>query len=75
MAMGATRCSILKIFLLENMILNPPAGVLRCLQGFAFAKLITLYPTDVTGSTGGATQMIVFIRPEYYLYAVVFAVV
>jgi lipoprotein-releasing system permease protein len=73
MAMGATRRSILKIFLLENMLLSIPAGVLGCLIGFAFAKLITLYPMDVIRPTGGASQMIVIIRPEYFLYAVVFA--
>jgi lipoprotein-releasing system permease protein len=74
MAMGATRRSILKIFLLENMLLSPPAGVLGCLLGFAFAKLITLYPMDVIRPMGGAPQMIVIIQPEYFVYAVVFAI-
>jgi lipoprotein-releasing system permease protein len=74
MAMGATRRSILKIFLLENMLLSPPAGVLGCLLGFSFAKLITLSPMDVIRPMGGAPQMIVIIQPEYFVYAVVFAI-
>jgi ABC-type antimicrobial peptide transport system permease subunit len=73
MAMIAARRLTPKIFPWEDMLLSPPAGVLGCVIGFAFAKLITLYPMDVIRPTGGASQMIVIIRPEYFLYAVVFA--
>lgn len=72
MAIGATRRAILKIFLLENMLIGIPAGTLGCLLGFAVARLITLLPLDVTGG-GGAPSMIVVARPEYFLYAMAFA--
>jgi lipoprotein-releasing system permease protein len=73
MAMGATRGSILKIFLLENMLIGLPAGVLGCLLGFGAAKLITLLPLDVTSSGGGDAGMIIVARPEYFVYAIIFA--
>jgi lipoprotein-releasing system permease protein len=73
MAMGATRRSILKIFLLENMLIGFPAGILGCLLGFGAAKLITLLPLDVTSSGGGDAGMIIVARPEYFVYAIIFA--
>jgi lipoprotein-releasing system permease protein len=73
MAMGATRRSILKIFLLENMLIGLPAGVLGCLLGFGIARLITLLPLDVTSSGGGDAGMIIVARPEYFVYAIIFA--
>jgi lipoprotein-releasing system permease protein len=72
MAIGATRQAILKIFLLENMLIGIPAGILGCLLGFAAARLITLLPMNVTGG-GGASSMIVVARPEYFIYAMAFA--
>ena len=73
MAMGATRSSILKIFLLENMLIGLPAGVLGCLLGFGIARLITLLPLDVTSNGGGDAGMIIVARPEYFVYAIIFA--
>jgi lipoprotein-releasing system permease protein len=73
MAMGASRRSILKIFLLENMLIGIPAGVLGCLLGLGLAKLITLLPMNVTGSGGGTSSMIIVSRPEYFAYAMIFA--
>ena len=73
MAMGASRRSILKIFLLENMLIGVPAGVLGCLLGFGLARLITLLPMNVTGSGGGTASMIIVSRPEYFVYAMIFA--
>ena len=73
MAMGATRRSILKIFLLENMLISVPAGVLGCLLGFALARLLTYLPMNVTGSGGGTSGMIIVSRPEYFVYAMMFA--
>jgi lipoprotein-releasing system permease protein len=73
MAMGATRRSILKIFLLENMLIGLPAGVLGCLLGLGIARLITLLPLDVTSSGGGDAGMIIVARPEYFVYAIIFA--
>ena len=73
MAMGATRRSILKIFLLENMLIGLPAGVLGCLLGLGIARLITLLPLDVTSNGGGDAGMIIVARPEYFVYAIIFA--
>jgi len=73
MAMGASRRSILKIFLLENMLIGVPAGVLGCLLGLGLAKLITLLPMNVTGSGGGTSSTIIVSRPEYFAYAMIFA--
>jgi lipoprotein-releasing system permease protein len=72
MAMGADRSSILKIFLLENMLISVPAGALGCLMGLGLAKLISLLPMDVT-STGGKAGVLIAARPEYFVYAMVFA--
>jgi lipoprotein-releasing system permease protein len=72
MAMGAERLSILKIFLLENMLISVPAGALGCLLGFGLAKLISLLPLDVT-STGSKAGVLIVSRPEYFVYAMIFA--
>ncbi len=73
MAMGAERRSILMIFLLENMLISVPAGVLGGTLGFALARLITLLPLDVTSSEGGKAGILIAVRPEYFAYAIVFA--
>ena len=73
MAMGAERRSILMIFLLENMLISVPAGVLGCMLGFALARLITLLPLDVTSTGGGKAGILIAARPEYFVYAMVFA--
>jgi lipoprotein-releasing system permease protein len=73
MAMGAERRSILMIFLLENMLISVPAGVLGGMLGFALARLITLLPLDVTSAGGGEEGILIAARPEYFLYAIVFA--
>ena len=72
MAMGAERLSILKIFLLENMLISVPAGALGCLLGLGLAKLISLLPLDVT-STGSKAGVLIVSRPEYFVYAMIFA--
>ncbi len=72
MAMGATRREVMKSFLLENLLIGMPAGILGCLLGFASARLLTLLPLDVTSAEGGA-GMIIVARPEYFLYAMIFA--
>jgi lipoprotein-releasing system permease protein len=72
MALGAERRSILKIFLLENMLISVPAGALGCLLGLGLAKLISLLPLDVT-STGSKAGVLIVARPEYFVYAMIFA--
>jgi lipoprotein-releasing system permease protein len=73
MAMGVERRSILMIFLLENMLISVPAGVLGCMLGFALARLLTLLPLDVTSTGGGEAGILIASRPEYFAYAIVFA--
>jgi lipoprotein-releasing system permease protein len=73
MAMGAERRSILMIFLLENMLISVPAGVLGGMLGFALARLITFLPLDVTSAGGGEAVILIAARPEYFVYAIVFA--
>lgn len=73
MAMGAKRRSILKIFLLENMLISVPAGGLGCLLGLGLARLISLLPLDVTSTGGGNAGVLIVARPEYFVYAMIFA--
>ena len=73
MAMGAERRCILKIFLLENMLISVPAGVLGCLLGLGLARLISLLPMDVTSTGGEGGRMLIVARPEYFAYAMIFA--
>lgn len=73
MAMGAERRSILTIFLLENMLISVPAGVSGCTLGFALARLITLLPLNVTSTGGGKAGILIAARPEYFAYAMAFA--
>jgi lipoprotein-releasing system permease protein len=73
MAKGALRRSILKIFLLENMLIGVTAGVLGFLLGVGLARLITLLSMKVTGSGGGTYSMIIVSRPEHFAYAMIFA--
>jgi lipoprotein-releasing system permease protein len=75
MAMGATRRSILKIFLLENLILSPPAGILGVLLGVGFGKAIESYPLDMGASGMGVTKIVLDLRPEFAIYALFFALV
>ncbi len=73
MAMGAKRRAILKVFLLENMLISIPGGALGCLLGFGLARLISLLPLDVTSTGGEGGGMLIVARPEYFAYAMIFA--
>ncbi len=73
MAMGAKRRAILKIFLLENMLISIPGGALGCLLGFGLARMISLLPLDVTSTGGEGGGMLIVARPEYFVYAMIFA--
>jgi len=73
MAIGARRGTILRIFLLENMLISIPAGALGCLLGFLLARLLTLLPMQVTGAAGAGGGMLIVFRPEYFAYAMIFA--
>jgi len=73
MAMGAKRRAILKIFLLENMLISVPGGALGCLLGFGLARMISLLPLDVTSTGGEGGGVLIVARPEYFVYAMIFA--
>lgn len=73
MAMGADKSSILKIFLLENMLISLPAGAFGCLLGLGLARLISMLALDVTSTGGEGGGMLIVASPEYFLYAMIFA--
>ena len=73
MAIGARRGTILRIFLLENMLISIPAGLLGCLLGLGLARLLTLLPMQVTGTAASGGGMLIIFRPEYFAYAMIFA--
>ena len=72
MAMGATRLSILKIFMMESLILAPPAAML----GQPLSPLIRSscscdikLPTEMYM----VSRMNITMKPEFFIYAVAFA--
>lgn len=72
MAMGARRRSVLIIFLLENMLIGLPAGLLGGVMGYAAARAITLLPMNVTNAAAG-DGVAIAARPEYFAIALLFA--
>jgi len=73
MAMGAKRSSIVKIYLAESLILGPPAALLGCLLAYITAKLIEAYPIEVPSDIYQVSSMKVLLVPEFFIYAVGFA--
>ena len=73
MAMGATRKSIVKIFLLESLILGPPAALLGCLLAWITAKLIEAYPISLPSEVYNVSRLTVQLTPETFLLAAGFA--
>jgi len=71
MAMGATRRSILEIFVLENLLLSLPGGLLGIGIGLVAAKLIARYGPE---GFGGA-ELSFSLSPALMVYAVLFALV
>ena len=69
MAMGADRASILKIFLLENLLLALPGGVLGALFGLLAGDLIATF-----GPSGfGGVPLSFDLGPDLVLYSILFA--
>ncbi len=69
MAMGADRGSILKIFILENLLLAVPGGLLGSIVGLLAGRLIAAY-----GPSGfGGVALTFSLRPELVVYSVLFA--
>lgn len=73
MAMGATRRSIVKIFLMESLILGPPAAMLGCMLAWITAKIIEAYPVALPSEVYQVSRLTVLITPETFALAVGFA--
>jgi lipoprotein-releasing system permease protein len=73
MAMGASRRSIVKIFLAESLILGPPAAVLGCGLAYLTAKLIEAYPIEVPSDIYMVSRFTVLLTPQSFIYAVLFS--
>ncbi|MCJ7444343.1 MAG: ABC transporter permease [Methanotrichaceae archaeon] len=73
MAIGATRSSIMEIFILESLLLGLPAGLLGILVGIGFAQAIASYPIDMSSAASGVTMLMLDLRPEFIIYALIFA--
>ena len=73
MAMGATRWSILKIFLLESLILAPPAALLGSILAVLAARLIMSYDIELPSEIYMVSRMNITMKPEFFIYAIVFA--
>jgi lipoprotein-releasing system permease protein len=73
LAMGSTRRSIEKIFLLESLILGPPAALLGCLLAIATAKIIEAYPISLPSDVYQVSNLTVLLTPQSFLLAVIFA--
>lgn len=73
MAMGATRRSIVKIFLAESLILGPPAALLGSVLAYGTAKLIEAYPVELPSDVYMVSRLTVLLTPQTFILAVVFA--
>jgi len=73
MAMGAKRRSVLMIFVLENMLISLPAGVLGAVLGYVAAQAITLLPLNVTSAAADG-RIVIDPRPEFFALALLFAI-
>ncbi|MHB8119357.1 MAG: ABC transporter permease [Methanothrix sp.] len=73
MAMGATRRSILKIFMLESLILAPPSALLGSILAFLTARLIMSYDIQLPSEIYMVSRMTITMKPEFFIYAIVFA--
>ena len=69
MAMGATRRSIRRIFVLESLILAPPSAVLGSILAFLAARLIMSYDIALPSEIYMVSRLTVTMNPEYFLYA------
>jgi len=74
MAMGARRLAIMKIFIIESVILAPPSALIGCLVGYLTAQLIMSYQIEVPSEIYMVSRMTVEIKPEHYIYAVLFSI-
>jgi lipoprotein-releasing system permease protein len=73
MAMGSTRRSIEKIFLIESLILGPPAALLGCMLAYVTAKIIEAYPVSLPSDIYQVSNLTVLLTPQSFILAVIFA--
>jgi lipoprotein-releasing system permease protein len=73
MAMGATSRSILKIFMLESLILAPPAALFGSILATLAARLIMSYDIELPSEIYMVSRMTISMKPELFIYAVIFA--
>jgi len=74
MAMGASRRSILKIFVMESLILAPPSAVFGSVLAYLTAKLIMSYQIELPSEIYVVSRMTVAMKPEFFIYAMIFAI-
>jgi lipoprotein-releasing system permease protein len=68
MAMGATRRSILKIFMLESLILAPPSAILGSMLAYLTARLIMSYSIELPSDIYRVSRLTVSMKPEFLVY-------
>jgi lipoprotein-releasing system permease protein len=73
MAMGATRRSILKIFILESLILAPPSALLGGILAYLSAQLIMSYEIELPSEIYMVSRMTVAMKPEFFVWAIAIA--
>ncbi|MGB4088029.1 ABC transporter permease [Methanothrix sp.] len=73
MAMGATRRSVLKIFILESLILAPPSALLGGVLAYLAAQLIMSYDIELPSEIYMVSKMTVAMRPEFFIWAMAIA--
>jgi lipoprotein-releasing system permease protein len=73
MAMGATRGSILKVFVIESLILAPPAALIGSILAYLTAWAIMSYDIQLPSEVYIVSRMTVSMKPEFFVYAVLFA--
>jgi len=74
LAMGTTKRSILKIFIIQSLILGPPAALLGCALAYIVAMTINSYPIQISiGDLFLVSRLEVLLTYQDYLLAVIFA--
>jgi len=74
MAMGASRRSILKIFIMESLILAPPSAVFGSILAYLTAKMIMSYNVELPSEIYRVSKLTVSMKPEFFFYAMIFAI-
>jgi lipoprotein-releasing system permease protein len=70
MAMGATRRSILKVFILESLILAPPSALMGGILAYLSAQLIMSYEIELPSEIYMISKMTISMKPEFFVWAV-----